>query len=76
MTVEVPREVKMVITTAEFRRGQQAAWDDLKRGSSAPNDALLDRVNAEFAAGYRYEWREYIAPMLPDADDDDDDDDE
>jgi hypothetical protein len=63
--MEVPREVEVVVTTAEFRRGQQAAWDDAKKGSTAPNDALLDRLDPEFAAGYRYEWREYIAPCLP-----------
>jgi hypothetical protein len=55
--------VEVVITTPEFRRGQLAAREDARRESEGPNDALLDRLDPEFAAGYRYEWREYIAPI-------------
>ncbi len=59
------QDTQVVVTTPHFRAGQAAAWKDANLGSSAPNDAALNRAHPEFAAGYRYEWREYIAPFLP-----------
>ena len=74
MVVPVTGQVTQVVpTTPAFVRGQRQAHTDYERGSSGPNHDLLDRVGGEFAAGYRYEWAEYIAPLMPPTDDDDDD---
>lgn len=54
-------ETTITITTPQFRAGQSAAQSDARKGSSGPS-AMLNRAPAEFAAGYRYEWREFIAP--------------
>lgn len=55
---------QIVPTTPDFRAGQEAAWRDHEKDpESTPNYALLARLKSdEFAAGYRYEYDEYIAP--------------
>lgn len=62
--------VEMVITSAEFRRGQAAAWRDFERDpDSTPNHDLLARLESEeFAVGYVDEWETFCIPaarMLP-----------
>jgi len=67
--VNVPRPyddaVEVVVTTASFRRGQQAAWRDFEKDpDSTPNRALLTQlVDREFAAGYLDEWENFCVPM-------------
>lgn len=57
-------DVQIVPTTPRFRAGQAAAKADAARDAeTVPNDAVLGRMPAEFAAGYRYEFENYIAPM-------------
>jgi hypothetical protein len=56
-------EVKVVVTTAEFRAGQNAAWADYKKDpDSTPNLALLASAGTEFAAGYADEFDNFITP--------------
>ena len=57
---------QVVITTAEFRKGQQAARDDFARDPGMrPNAAILVRLPDEFRAGYTYEYREYLEHRAP-----------
>jgi len=58
-------EVEVVVTTADYRRGQAAAWaDHNKDWESQPNRALLARLNSEeFAAGYCDEYNTFIVPV-------------
>lgn len=65
---EIPGEI--TLTTTEFRRGQEQAVADWRRGSSGPNDDALARAHPEFAAGYRHEWTEYLAHLTSPATDD------
>jgi hypothetical protein len=55
-----------VVTTPEFRAGQNAAWEDFRKDpDSTPNVELLARLRSrEFAAGYTDEWEHFIAPVL------------
>jgi len=57
-------EVQVVVTTAEYRRGQAAAWRDFEKDpDSQPNRALLARLRSEeFAAGYCEEHHTFIVP--------------
>jgi hypothetical protein len=63
MTLHFPGPLQVVITTPAFVAGQEAARADFGKDPwLTPNWDLLDRlVNREFAAGYRYEFTEYIA---------------
>jgi len=65
-------EVQVVVTTAAYRKGQAAAWKDFEKDPDmTPNDEVLDRVDPEFAAGYREEFRTFITPARARMDDDD-----
>jgi hypothetical protein len=57
-------EVQIVVTTAEFRRGQAAAWRDFEKDpDSTPNHDLLARLHSEeFAVGYVDEWETFCVP--------------
>ena len=57
-------EVQVVVTTAEFRAGQCAAWKDFEKDpDTQPNRALLARLKSEeFAAGYCDEYNTFIVP--------------
>jgi hypothetical protein len=56
-------EVQVVVTTADFRAGQIAAWEDYKRDpDSTPNLAALAARGPEFAAGYADEFDTFITP--------------
>lgn len=54
---------EIVITTPQFRAGQAAA-QQTAAAACLPNWELIARMPDEFAAGYRYEWTEYVAPLL------------
>ena len=53
----------VVITTAEFREGQRAAWEDFNRdhGMLPHMELLVDHTSAEFRSGYLYEFENFIA---------------
>ena len=59
------------MTTKPFREGQQACRgvaDVWGAEAARPGPGLKlapGGVRGEFAAGYRYEWSEYIEPFLP-----------
>jgi len=53
---------QIVLTTPAFRRGQAAARS-VATLDCDPNWPLVKRGGAEFAAGFRYEWTEYVEPM-------------
>lgn len=55
----------IVITSASFKAGQDAANRDAETDpDSTPNYDLLARLrDDEFAAGYRYEWENFISLM-------------
>lgn len=57
--------VQYRVITAEFRRGQDAAWQDYyKDEDSVPNRELLARLQSEdFAAGYLDEYENFIVPV-------------
>jgi hypothetical protein len=55
--------IQIVITTPRFVKGQELARNIATLGCE-PNWAKLEReADAELLAGFRYEWREYIAPL-------------
>jgi hypothetical protein len=57
-------EVQVVVTTADYRAGQAAAWRDFEKDPDMqPNEAVLTvRCTPEFAAGYREEFWTFITP--------------
>jgi hypothetical protein len=57
-------EDTVVITTAAYRKGQEAAWAAFRLDpDSQPNRALLARlISEEFAAGYCAEYNDFIVP--------------
>lgn len=52
-----------VITTRRFRDGQKAA-QDVGKTLCTPNWKLIAAQDSEFRAGFRYEWHEYVLPMM------------
>jgi hypothetical protein len=56
---------QVVITSPDFRLGQQAAWRDFAKDPDAePNRDLLAKVTSrEFAAGYVDEWKNFCVPL-------------
>lgn len=64
---EVRPEWEVMVTTADFRRGQQAAWRDFAKDPDAtPNREVLARLESrEFAIGYLDEWENFCLPSYP-----------
>jgi hypothetical protein len=56
-------EVQVVVTTAEYRKGQAAAWRDFEKDPDMrPNPEILGRVDPEFRHGYVDEFNTFITP--------------
>jgi hypothetical protein len=56
-------EDSVVVTTANFRLGQRAAWRDFGIDpDSTPNEELKTRLGSEFWAGYVSEWNDFCVP--------------
>jgi hypothetical protein len=57
-------EVKVVVTTPDYRAGQAAAWADFRKDpDSEPNHEILENhCTPEFRLGYLDEFDHFITP--------------